>query len=38
MSHHKMVCEKGYIHGQCRFPNPNKTIIKIECPDNKKEN
>lgn len=31
MSHYKSVCQFGFVHGQCRCPDPNKTERKIEC-------
>lgn len=30
--HYQEVCEYGTVHGQCRCPNPTKTIRKIACP------
>jgi hypothetical protein len=32
MSHYKSVCQFGFVHGQCRCPDPNKEIRRIECP------
>ena len=31
MSHFKMICQYGFIHSQCRCPNPHKTVREIQC-------
>lgn len=33
MSHFKEVCPYGYVHSQCRCPDPNKTVRAIDCPN-----
>lgn len=29
--HFKEVCEFGCVHGQCRCPNPSKSIRRVTC-------
>lgn len=31
MSHYQEVCQYGFVHGQCRCPDPNKSTRKVDC-------
>lgn len=32
MIHYKEVCQFGFVHAQCRCPDPSKEERKIDCP------
>lgn len=35
--HYKEVCQFGYMHGQCRCPDPQKTIKYVICNNDEHE-